>query len=285
MLQINPNATRREVLTPQKMNSFNIFKREDGCAVSSDTLSKIKSRGAKSRGAFTLIELLVVIAIIAILAALLLPALAKAKRSAQRSSCVNNLKQISLAFKVWQGDNGDLYPMAVSTNQQGAQESIYSNKSNATGTYGTTNVFVVMQDILKTPKILVCPSDMPRPGTTNFVGLTSNSNLSYFVCGDASDKSPKMILMGDRNIGFSTAIGLPATTLNMANNGWSTANVGTGGRTHATPWEWTANDLHQAVGNLSLTDGSVQEAGLVDLTSFLNEATLGPVLTPVYNMP
>src|SRR5580698_2574714 len=100
MLPINPNATRREVLTPQKMNSFTISKKEDGCAVSSDTLSKIKSRGA-----FTLIELLVVIAIIAILAALLLPALAKAKRSAQRSSCVNNLKQISLAFKVWQGDN------------------------------------------------------------------------------------------------------------------------------------------------------------------------------------
>src|ERR1041385_2986971 len=74
--------------------------------------------------AFTLIELLVVIAIIAILAAMLLPALAKAKQRAQRINCVNNLKQVTLAFKVWSGDNGDRYPMAVSSTQLGAKEAI-----------------------------------------------------------------------------------------------------------------------------------------------------------------
>ncbi len=37
---------------------------------------------------------------------------------------------------------------------------------------------------------------------TNFLGLTINSNISYFVCGDATEKSPKMIISGDRNIGF-----------------------------------------------------------------------------------
>src|SRR5262245_24471304 len=73
------------------------------------------------RKAFTLIELLVVVAIIAILAALLLPALREARESAKSTTCLNNLKQIGLAYQMYQDDHNGIFPTVVNPSVVGSQ--------------------------------------------------------------------------------------------------------------------------------------------------------------------
>src|SRR5713101_4524410 len=81
-------------------------------------LIRNRQRHGSGRG-FTLIELLVVIIIIAILAALLLPALAKAKEKANRTACVNNMRNLGLAMAMYTHDNNDWMPWCQWYNSYG----------------------------------------------------------------------------------------------------------------------------------------------------------------------
>ena len=201
----------------------------------------------------TLFEVGVVIAIVMILAILILHTswrLNSAQDRARRINCVNNLKQTGLAYRIWEGDHGDIYPMGVSVTNGGSREMV------ATGSVVQT--FLVMSDELGTPKILYCPADSARTPATAFAGL-DNSNISYFVAVDVTNDAtnPQLIFSGDCNFEIGGVPVKPGLRSFWTND----------------PIVWSAGG-HVNRGNLGLADGSVQVTTSRSLRDYFQQTGL-----------
>jgi prepilin-type processing-associated H-X9-DG protein len=242
----------------------------------------MKIWGRKKVGAaFTLLEVMVVIFVVGLLAFLLLPGFSESHCKAVRINCTSNLKQVGLAFRIWEGDCGDKYPQYYAGNPKyavinsdtplnpGLMATAWPKLSSVNSGQSCPNmytVFLAMSNELSNPKLLTCPADSRSPGATNFTTdlfALKNKSTSYFIGQNADETQPQMFLAGDRNIGANTT---------QTDYGYS---CGAGGQpidgqgymlalgTNATAAPllaggWTRK-IHQNAGNVGLADGSVQQ--------------------------
>jgi prepilin-type N-terminal cleavage/methylation domain-containing protein/prepilin-type processing-associated H-X9-DG protein len=212
---------------------------------------------------FTLIELLVVIAIIAILAALLLPALSNAKQKAWQTACINNHKQLALAWSMYKDDNAGLLviddPVTGATLAGTNYPSwVYGNMTVAAE---ATNATLIQMGLLysyaNSSRIYHCPAD----SSSHLRSYSMQSQLSFYENGARATVNPDYPpIYSENQIRQSPSATLVLLDESQAtiNDGYFAANV-TGDSWGDAPAAWHSHGC-----NFSFADGHAEHWRWVD---------------------
>ncbi len=216
-------------------------------------LSRPRSHGS---GGFTLIELLVVIAIIAILAGMLLPSLSNAKSKAQGIACLNNLKQLTLAWQMYAEDNrGVLAP-----NEASGENSLPGSWIQGDAKTETTSRNLELGCLYpynKSIGIYHCPADRSKvrgkPNLTRFRSVSMGTGLAHYN----PEKIPRPIYRQDQILDPAPSL----ASVFLDEDPWSIQNGALGieprGTGIAQFWNLPAS-RHNRGGVLSFADGHAE---------------------------
>lgn len=115
------------------------------------------------------------------------------EQKTQQITCLNNLKQIGLGFRLWAGDNADIYPFNLSTNVGGTLELCNLDKDGLD--QNAALHFQMISNELYAPNILVCPGDSSKKVAANFLKLTSENVYSLYTGRNLEETNSSGILI------------------------------------------------------------------------------------------
>jgi hypothetical protein len=213
--------------------------------------------------ASTRAEVLVILTLVSLVFAIAATSLADNRGRSQKIVCMDNLRQIGEGFDGWRFEHQDNYPWHAYTNDGGARG------LNIAAAWFQFNF---LSNIIASPRILVCPSDLKKlPKTAEHWGSSTggfqnsgyrDNSVSYTIGLHSYPYAPLQLLSSDRNLkpDFSSSSCGPATLLSGAFGlSYGTLNASPG---------WT-NDVHGLLGNILLSDGSVKEHTSATLKAFM----------------
>jgi hypothetical protein len=170
--------------------------------------------------------------------AIYLPLAARPKKRTCGYSCVSNLKQVGLGFRMWSNDHAERFPWQTPISEGGTKE--LANLPYAAWHY------LVVSNELHSPKILTCPHDAGR-FRTNAWNSSLHLSLSYFAGLNGDETKPNTILAGDRNVSRNSSTMAGLLTVRDVRE------------LQVTP------GLHQTHVNVGLSDGSVAQLKRAEL--------------------